>query len=273
MEINPQKEGFSVIKTLVSVEVDLASSEAVRFACQLGQLTDVEILPVYVKESPSHDTVVGAGWVSRTWEKEMVQQGKAEIAELIAAEKDFCPVLRDPKVIYGDRESELLKITQGEEFDLFVEGAHFAWTPADLYKKLHTKFYQKITFPAILVRALRKVNQVQLLCLNTNSTQILADAFQKIWQSCSVPLLLNRPAQTASQDLREAVDRARVILTEAGCTVTIQDTLSPSPGVNAAEILKDSGLVAIAVERGIKKDSPELQWLSEVKTSSLLAFH
>ncbi len=64
-----------MIKALVSVEVDLASSIAIRFACQLGELTDIEILPVYVKESPPYEAVRGAGWVSRTWQKEMVHKG------------------------------------------------------------------------------------------------------------------------------------------------------------------------------------------------------
>ncbi len=89
-----QTEEFNVIKTLVSIELDLVSSLAIRFACQLGSLMDAEIHPVYVKESSPHDSVWGAGWASRTWEKEMVQQGKAEIAELITAEMDFCPVLK-----------------------------------------------------------------------------------------------------------------------------------------------------------------------------------
>ena len=70
-------------------------------------------MPVYVKESPPHESVMGAGWASRTWEKEMVQQGKAEISELITAEKDFCPVLREPRVIYGDREAELAQDHSG----------------------------------------------------------------------------------------------------------------------------------------------------------------
>ena len=38
-----------MIKTLVAIEVDLASSMAIRYACQLGNLVDVELYPVYVK--------------------------------------------------------------------------------------------------------------------------------------------------------------------------------------------------------------------------------
>ncbi|MEJ2717040.1 MAG: hypothetical protein P8182_07850 [Deltaproteobacteria bacterium] len=265
-----------MIKTLVSIEVDLASSRAIRLACQLGELMNMQIQPVYVKESPPHESVWGAGWTSRTWEKEMVQQGHAEISELLTAEQDSCAVLEEPRVIYGDREGELLKIAQGEEFDIFIEGAHFPWTVSDLYKRLHSKLYQRIPSPVILVRALRKVNHVQLLCFDAKGAETLTNVVQTLWQGCRVPLVLSYPGKdldkTEAEVLREAVDRADGLLTEAGCTVTVRDTLSLTPREDAVETLKDCGLVAIAVERAVKKDCSELQWLSEVKTSSLLAF-
>jgi hypothetical protein len=238
---------------------------------------NMEIQPVYVKESPPLESAVGAGWASRTWEREMVQQGKAEISELINPEKDFCPVLREPKVVYGDREIELLKITQADEFDLFVEGVHFPWAPSEIHKRLHSKLYQKISNPVILVRTLRKVNQVQLLCLDMNGTEILTKVFQKIWKNCSVPLTLNWPAayvaETERKKFRGVVDQAIKLLTESGCTINVRDTLSPNPRDCPAEASEDCSLVAIATERGITKDSLALQWLNEVKTSSLLAFY
>lgn len=265
-----------MIKTLVSIEADLASSKAIRFACQLGKLMNMEIQPVYVKESPPHETVWGAGWASRTWEKEMVQQGLEEVADLVSTEKDYCPVLKEPRVIYGDREGELLKIALSEQFDIFIEGVHFSWTHSDLHKRLRTKLHQRIPAPVILVRTLRKVNQVKLLCLDEKGTETLTTVFQRIWQGCPIPLVLNYPGGDAvnagTSELPEAVDRARELLIEAGCTVTTQDTLSREPGTDAAEALKDCGLVAIAMDRAAKKDCSEIQWLSEVKTSSLLAF-
>jgi hypothetical protein len=231
----------------------------------------MEILPVHVKESPTHEAIMGAGWVSRTWEKEMIRQGQAEIAELVATEKDFCPVLKDPKVIYGDREAELLKITQEEMSDIFIEGAHFTWTPGEIYKKLHTKLYLEMQSPVILVRTLRKVNQAHLLCLTVKGTQTLVEVFQKIWKNCSTPLLLSYPA--GDDALRETVENASKALTESGRRASIRGDLTLKPGPDAGEVLSASDLVAIALERGGAKDNPALQWLSEVKTSSLLAFY
>jgi hypothetical protein len=271
------KEECNVVKTLVSIEVDLASSLAVRFVCQLGGLMKMEIHPVYVKESLPHESVVGAGWASRTWEKEIIEQGKKEISELIGAEQDFCAVLRDPRVIYGDRETELLKIAQTEDFDLYVEGVHFSWSPADLYKTIHAKLCQSLHSPLILVRTLRKVNQVSLLCLDPKGTEVLGTLFDRIWKECSVPLVLVHPSggppTKDSAPLRDAIDRTKTLLEKSGCTVIVQDGLPASPGNDAAEALKDQGLVAIAIDRTVKKDGEELQWLNLLKTSSLLAFH
>lgn len=265
-----------MIKTLVSIEVDLASSLAVRFACQLGGLMEIEIHPVYVKESPPHESVMGAGWASRTWEREMIEQGKEEISELISAEKDFCPVLGEPRVIYGDREAELLKMTHLENFDLYVEGVHFPWTPGDLYKRIHSKLYQKLPSTPVLVRTLRKIDHVLLLCLDVAGTEALCALFQKIWKNCPVPLTLAYRAEDATgpdgDGVRQAVERARGILEQSGCAVQTQDGFPSIPEHDAAEALKEHGLVAIAVERHVKKDGPELAWLNLVKTSSLLAF-
>lgn len=265
-----------MIKTLVSIEADFASSLAIRFACQLGGLMNMEIKPVYVKKSQTHDSSMGAGWASRTWAKELVRQGKEEIADLVSAEKDFCPVLDEPRVLYGDREGELLKIVRAEEFDIFVEGVHFNWTPHDLARKIHTKLYQGIPFPVILVKALRKVGAVQILCLDVGGIHALTDVFTTMWRDCAVPLVLNFSGKeglnSATAGLRDAVDQACERLRASGCTVTVRDTLSIRPGENEEEILRDSGLIALAVARTAKRDSLELQWLHRVKTSSLLTF-
>lgn len=265
-----------MIKTLVSIEVDLTSSLAIRFACQLGALSKMEIHPVYVKKSAPHESVVGAGWTSRTWEKEMVEQGKKEISDLIAAEMDFCPVLKDTRVIYGEKESELSKITRTEHFDLYVEGIHFSWTPHEIWKHLHGKLYQGLSCPLILVRAPRKINQVRLLCLDVDGTTTLGELFQKVWKNCPVPLIFSCPTGHMDESeigpVREAVQEARGLLEEAGCTVRVQEDLWRDPDQASAEVMKEDGLVAISVERPVRKDAVALDWLSLVKTSSLLSF-
>jgi hypothetical protein len=265
-----------VIRSLVSIDVDLASSLAIRFACQLGALMEMEINPVYVKESVSHESAVGAGWVSRTWEREMIEDGKKEIAEMIDSERNFCPVLNEPKVVYGDREVELLKIMLEERFDLFVEGAHFSWDPGEIHKRLHTKLYQRLEHPLIFVRALREIHEVLVLCLNPKGTKALSKAFREIWRGCSTPLRLVCPPQDSAQspdnELLKAASEASKLLRGSGCSVSMDDKVAPDSEA-LMETLKNYGLVAIAIERGSTKDSDEMGWLNLTKTSSLVAFY
>jgi hypothetical protein len=271
-----ESEGQEVIRALVSIDVDLASSLAIRFACQLGGLMEMEINPVYVKESVSHESAVGAGWVSRTWEREMVQEGKKEIAEMIASERNFCPILNEPKVVYGDREAELLRIMLGERFDLFVEGVHFFWNPAEIHKRLHAKFYQRLEYPLVFVRALREVNEVLVLCLNKKGTRALSEAFKQIWKGSSTPLKLVCVPQNSAphlhDELLKTVRDAADLLRQSGCSVSVDDAVSATPE-SLKGMLNNYGLVAIAIERSATKDSAEIQWLNLTKTSSFVAFY
>ena len=124
-----------MIRTLVAIEVDLASSLAIRYACQLGSLIELELYPVYVKEPPPEVPAIGTGWVRHTWEREILEMGKEEIQEMLAGEKESCPQLQAPRVLYGDRQYELLKIMEHEPFDLYVEGAPYPFTPANIHPK------------------------------------------------------------------------------------------------------------------------------------------
>ncbi len=261
-----------MIKALVSIEVDLASSLAVRFACRLGGLTEMEIHPVYVKEESARESSFGSGWASRTWEREMVRRGQEEIKEMISAEMDFCPVLAEPRVIFGDRESELAKIARTEEHDLYLEGVHVPWSTAALHKLIHSKLYQIMPFAVVLVRVLRKLNQVLLLCSDDAGTERLTGVFQRLWKDCPVPLVLASPAQTASPSLPAALDRARRALQESGCTVTTESSFPADASLMEAAV-KDYGLVAMALKKDVKKDASELQLLAGMKTASLLVLY
>ncbi len=266
-----------MIKTLVSIEMDLASSLAIRFACQLGGAIDMEIHPVYVKEPLSPDSSRGAGWASRTWEREIVETGKEEISKMIAPEMDFCPKLYDPSVIYGDRHSEVGRIVQEGLFDLYIEGADFTWSHAELYKLAHTKFYQRLTCPIILVQSLRKIKKVLILCADIAGTDILTKTFEKIWKGSSVGLVLAHPADyltsSGEKGLKEKVLELRGLLEKAGCAVE-QKQIDPEVFSNPKEdFMKDFDLVALGLDRAVRKDSVELEWLSFVRTASLIAFY
>jgi hypothetical protein len=198
-----------MIKTLVAIEVDLASSMAIRYACQLGNLIKMELHPVYVKEPPPEVPTTGVGWVRHTWEREVVASGKEEIQEMLASEMESCPRLHEPRVLYGDREYELLKIMEHEPFDLYVEGAPYPFTPANIHHRLHQKFYQHLGTPLIWLRILRKINQLLVVCQDPGDVKALVPAIRKLWAGCPTPIHLGVPPAAYGEVLRREVVAAR----------------------------------------------------------------
>lgn len=261
-----------MLKTLVAIEVDLASSMAIRYACQMGNLIQMELYPVYVKAPPPEVPSAGTGWVRHTWEREIVEMGKEEIQEMLASEMETCPLMREPRVIYGDREYELLKIMEHETFNLYVEGAPYPFTGANIYKRLHSKLYQRMTTPLIWLRVLRKINQVLVVCPEPAGIGALVRSLQNLW-GCAIPLHFAVPPDEGQGALQQEVLKAKEALTAAGCTVAIRADLPWSGWGPAPEVMKDYGMVGVALERAVKKDSPQLQWLSQVKAPLLLGLY
>jgi len=253
-----------MIRTLVSIEVDLASSLAIRYACRLGNLIPMELQPVYVKGYPFEEPFTGIGWVRHTWEKELVKEGKEEINEMIAAEMDTCPVLQEPRVIFGDREKELSHLMEAETFDLYIEGAPYPFNPVTIAKRLHVKFYQHLNCPFVWLRTLRPINKVLILCLEPTGTAALGQALKKVWAGCQVPLHVGMPSG-ATPALQEAVANLEVSLTKADCLTTLEPGLSLPPADLPAAARLDFGLVALALPRTLKKDHHLLPWLTQIK--------
>ncbi len=261
-----------MIKTLVAIEVDLASSLAIRYACQLGGLIEMELHPVYVKAPPPEVPATGSGWVRRTWEREIVAMGRQEIQEMLAGEMNSCPQLQEPLVIYGDREYELLKIMEQEPFDLYVEGAPYPFIPVNIHRRFHAKFYQRVAAPLIWLRLLRKISQVLVACFDAPGTRAMIQNLQKIWAGCPTPLhfcLAPEAGEAVSQEVR----RGQEGLQAAGCQTLLLEDFPMVVGGPAPEALKDYGLVVVALERAVKKDSPRLQWLASVKSPLMLSLY
>jgi hypothetical protein len=264
-------------KTLVAIEVDLASSMAIRYACDLGNLIPMELYPVYVKAPPPEVPVTGTGWVRHTWEREIVEMGREEIHEMLASEQESCPRLQEPWVIYGDRDYELLKIVGAESFDLYVEGAPFPFNPLNIQRRLHSKFYQKLSCPLIWLRVLRKIHQAMVVCPDLTGAQMALRAVTKLWPGCSVPVHIALPPAEGyggpGDALRQEAKNAMEALEAAEGNVQIKEVADWSAGGPDPAMLKDYGLVAVALQRDIKKDHVRLQWLAQVKNPLMLVLY
>jgi len=265
------KEYSSMVKTLVAIEVDLASSFAIRYACRLGNLMQMEIHPIYVKFPSPEIPMTGVGWVRHTWEREVVETGRVEIQEMLASEMESCPVMQEPRVIYGDREIELLHIVEQEPFDLYIEGAPFPFNPATMYKRLHAKFYQRLTCPLIWLRSVRKINRVVAWCLDPPGTRALVETLGRLFAGSAVPLSLVYPGTEAgSQDMQAVTRKAVADLEALGCQAALGDAFASGSSGPPQDLVKDSGLVALALARGVRKDTPQLAWLAKISEPLLL---
>jgi len=267
-----------VIKTLVAVEMDLASSFAIRYACRLGQHIKMKLHPVYVKSAPSMEPTTGVGWAPHTWQRELIQMGKEEIQEMLASEMDSCPVMEEPRVVYGDRGIELLRMVKQEAIDLYVEGAPQHFTPPTLSKTLRSKFYQRLDRPFIWVRTLRKLDRVFVLCRDVTGVRTLVRALGRMWQGCRVPLHLAFPEGVGKGEagpealLREVVGKARVELEAEGCSPLLEIPFASVSGAPPTGIADEYGLIVVTLERELRKDSPHLKWISEVKVPLMFVF-
>ncbi|MGP8049312.1 MAG: hypothetical protein ACLPYB_01755 [Desulfobaccales bacterium] len=261
-----------MIKTLVAIEVDLASSLAIRYACQLGSLIEMELYPVYVKEPPPEVPTIGTGWVRHTWEREVLEMGKEEIQEMLAGETESCPQLREPRVLYGDRQFELLKIMEHEPFDLYVEGAPYPFTPANIQRRLSARFYQRVGTPLIWLRILKRINQVLAPCFDPAGARLAIQSLEKIWAGCATPVHFCL-APGAGEAVQQVVLQGRETLQAAGCQALLRDDFPMADGGPAPEAMKDYGLVVVALERAVRKDSPRLQWLAQVKAPLMLVLY
>ena len=264
-------------KTLVAIEVDLASSMAIRYACDLGNLIPMELYPVYVKAPPPEVPATGTGWVRHTWEREIVELGQEEIHEMLASEQETCPRLQEPRVIYGDRDYELLKIVGHEPFDLYVEGAPYPFNPVNIHRRLNSKFYQKLACPLIWLRILRKIHQALVVCPDLVGARAALATVSKLWTGCPTPVHLALPPQEglrgSSDALRDEARKALATLEAAGCAVQSKEVADWSAGGPDPAMLKDYGLIVVPLERSVKKDHIRLQWLTQIKNPLMLVLY
>ena len=79
-----------MIKTIVSLDTNLASSIALRYACRLANLIETELHTIHVKEPDSEGSSPGSGWVRKTWEDAMLTSEQAEsVASCLAVHRDL----------------------------------------------------------------------------------------------------------------------------------------------------------------------------------------
>ena len=268
-----------MIAILVSVEPDLASSIALRYACQLASWREVQLQPIHVKIPGQEGPAIGTGWARRTWEKELLQKGKTEIAPLLKADSNACPVLSEPLIFTGNHGEEILNELKRGSYDFFVEGVSFASPPANLYHKIHSRLYQLMVCPFILVRNLVGLDRVLLLIGEEAGPQCLLDAFWKMFAGTQIAVdLLScrfQPGEVRALQQEDEWDSrtqdVRQKLAVKECFPR-EIRVVEGPAAKIGESLPEYGLVLAAVDRSLGKKSQVLAVLEHVASPILFCW-
>ena len=266
-----------MLRTLVYLDADLASSIALRFTCQLAKLVDMKLHSLHVEEPDQDGHAPGTGWVRRTWENTVLKTGEFEIAQLINAEKSSCPKLGAPKMLIGDRENEILREIQKESYDLFVEGSLHSFTAKKLHDKLHSRLYRLIPCPVIIVKNLVDIEKVALIVRNEIESKKFISMFLKIFKGAKLKLDLvycefKEPGQLSSKgkaDANGTLNAVEKILMEQNWHPENCRTIQGAPE-EIGDVLRDYGMVASPLHHTISKKSNWFQLLSHIPSPILI---
>ena len=268
-----------MLRMLVYLDADLASSIALRYACQLTQVVDMKLHCVHVEE-PDQDThAPGTGWVRRTWENTVLKTGEFEIAQLIRAEKSSCPTLGAPKMLVGDRENEILREIQRESYDLLVEGSLHSFTAKKLYDKLHSRLYRLLPCPVIIVKNLVDIEKVALIIRSEIESKKLVSTFLKLFGGSKLKLDLiycefQDPGQLvvdAEKDVNGTLKAVEQMLVENQWQPENCLTIQGAPEEIGDE-LRDYGLLACPIHHDVSKKSNWFQLLSHIPSPLLICW-
>jgi hypothetical protein len=269
---------MAMLKTLVSLNADLASSIALRYACQMANIVGMELQSIHVEEPGAEGQPPGTGWVRRTWEQALLKTGEEEIAQLIEAERSSCPPLPPTKMFIGDREEEIFHELERESYDLFVEGTLYTFSPANFYKKIRSRLYRSSSCPIILVKNLMNLTRVVLLFgLGVDPSSVVG-TFLKTFEGAEVDvdLFYYKFPQGGATPLQEEKDpdiilsTARKLLADGGRTSKEYRVIQDAPE-KLRDLFKDYGLVVSSVQRIANKKSPLTELLHRIPSPILFA--
>ncbi len=260
-----------MIRMLVSIDADLASSIALRYTCQMAKGTEVDIQTIHVHESDARGLTMGAGWARRTWEKEVVEEGKKEISSLLVAESSSCPILKEPLVLSGDRDKEILQELESGRYDLYVEGSPAPLTPKALAKRIESRVYQHAVCPVLQVPNLLPVSDVLCVIRDDPGCRCIFAALQKLLSGTElkVDISLSSFREEHSTSFRE--NDARKMAEEYGWTVRdTREFLGKTESL--VHEMKNYGLIVVAMDRPTKTRNPLVEFLGQLSLPTLFCW-
>jgi len=267
-----------MIKTLVSVDMDLASGIALRYAYQQANLINMKLQAIHVEKPNSKEKVPAGGWMRNKWEKAILDKGQEEMARLLNTAKLNSSVWGPPKVLIGDREEEIIYELQRGLYDLFIEGILASFDISDFYKLIDSRLYQNMPCPALVVRNLADVRSILLLLSGGPDFRQFISNFLKIFNGAKADLDILHYTFRESGELvfqekgeSDVLRDAESLLTDQGWPPKKTQAVQGTPE-QLARYIKDYGLIASSVHRRGAAKTPLLEVLGRVPSPLLLCW-
>jgi hypothetical protein len=276
-----------MINTLISLNADLASSIAFRYACRLTACMDMRLQIIHVEEVDKEGFPPGSGWVRSTWEKGLLETAREDISQLINTEKNACPPLDATILRIGDQDDELLHEIEDKSYDLLLEGVLSSFHGQQFYKKIRSRLYKFAPCPILLVKNLADPRHVALLLADAADAAALVPVCLKMFdpQKTSLDLIhfaFKTPGQPSFTGQIEAnaapagreeafklLETAKAGLAEKGwtpqATWAIQDSSE-----KIGEFLSAYGMIGACIPHHVHKDSLMLDLLGRIPSATLL---
>jgi len=167
-----------MLKTLLYVNEDLASSIALRFMAYLNKFIPLSLYVTHVEEPDEEQ--VGTGWVRRTWEEGVTASGQRLVERMLRTENIDCPLAGRPKIFVGDRDKEMIYELRNGSYDLYAEGYLNVSETEQFHELISSPLYTEAPCPVLLVKNLSISKKCALLCSDSVDPAVLVDRTMQV---------------------------------------------------------------------------------------------
>ena len=168
-----------MLKALLYIDEDLASSIALRFTGYLNKFVPLSLFVVHVEE-PDEKEQVGTGWVRRTWEDGVASSGKRLIDRMLRTENIDCPLAGRPIVIVGDRDKEITYELRNGLYNMFIKGYLDTADPEQFFDLISSPLCTEPASPVLVVKNLSLSKKCALLCADSVDPKLLVEKSMEV---------------------------------------------------------------------------------------------
>jgi hypothetical protein len=184
---------------LISLDLDLASGIALRYAYNLGKILRFNLEGIHIPKIDSKEQLPGSGWVHQKWEQGIINQSKLQINRIIKEFIEDNP-FSNLKVVIGEKEPLILDELYLNGYDLFIEGFLHSFEPERFLDKLDSELYQKATCPVLMVKNLMDLNLGLQIVGTTDEITLLLENSKRFIKQCSTDINILMCHFETSQD-------------------------------------------------------------------------